>query len=173
MAKYCVVNTDLMSGVKQPADLVSLRFYEMDEDEAVAVEVENGVIAKLGDLENREVFAAVAATAADDPNECVVIANPELMYDERKRVLEDYINPAGKAIRGYRIKNKNIMSWTAEGFVGGTAPEKGGAVGIGVGGKLDAAGTGLGKCIDIWKAGKRTFYAIQFTKVVPAAEDTE
>ena len=43
MAKYCVIRTDLMSGTKQPADLVSLRFYA---DDAVA-EVENGVIVEL------------------------------------------------------------------------------------------------------------------------------
>ena len=27
---YCVIRTDLMSGTKQPADLVSLRFYDAD-----------------------------------------------------------------------------------------------------------------------------------------------
>lgn len=169
MAKYCVVNTDLMSGVKQPADLVSLRFYGVVNSQTVAAEVENGVIAKLGALENREVYAATAAAATDDPDECVIIANPEVMYDERKRVLEDYINPAGKAIRGYRIKNKNIMSFTKEGFVSGTVPTKGAAVGIGAGGKISTAGTGLGKCVEIWTEGNRTFYAIQFTKVAPAS----
>ena len=42
--KYTVIRTDLMSGTKQPADLVSLRFYDA---EGKTAEVENGVIVKL------------------------------------------------------------------------------------------------------------------------------
>lgn len=42
--KYAVIRTDLMSGTKQPADLVSLRFYD---DKGEPAEVENGVIVKL------------------------------------------------------------------------------------------------------------------------------
>ena len=38
---YAVIRTDLMSGTKQPADLVSLRFYDASGNKA---EVENGVI---------------------------------------------------------------------------------------------------------------------------------
>ena len=41
---YTVIRTDLMSGTKQPADLVSLRFYGAD---ANVAEVENGVIVEL------------------------------------------------------------------------------------------------------------------------------
>ena len=41
---YAVIRTDLMSGTKQPADLVSLRFYDASGNKA---EVENGVIVKL------------------------------------------------------------------------------------------------------------------------------
>ena len=41
---YAVIRTDLMSGTKQPADLVSLRFYDASGNKA---EVENGVIVML------------------------------------------------------------------------------------------------------------------------------
>ena len=41
---YTVIRTDLMSGTKQPADLVSLRFYDAN---GKVAEVENGVIVKL------------------------------------------------------------------------------------------------------------------------------
>ena len=59
---YAVIRTDLMSGTKQPADLVSLRFYDASGNKA---EVENGVIVKLQGYEDgeREVMKAVAASA--------------------------------------------------------------------------------------------------------------
>ena len=97
--KYCVVRTDRMYGTDVAPGLRSLRFYA---DGQVA-EVENGVIAHLEGLEEgqREVHKAVAATAGADLTECVLIAAPEVMYDERLRNLDDFINEAGKAVRGY------------------------------------------------------------------------
>ena len=61
---YSVIRTDLMSGTKQPADLVSIRFYN-DQDEVA--EVENGVIVKLEGYEDgeREVMKAKAAKSTD------------------------------------------------------------------------------------------------------------
>lgn len=53
---------------------------------------------------------------------------------------------------------------TKEGFVGGTAPTKGAKVGIGTGGKIDAAATGLGVCADIEVAGRYTYYVIKLGK---------
>lgn len=81
--KYAVIRTDLMSGTKQPADLVSLRFYDSSEPAAV----ENGVIVKLEGYEDgeREVMKAVAAQKNDDLNDCAIVAGVEVMYDERKR----------------------------------------------------------------------------------------
>lgn len=160
---YTVIRTDLMSGTNQPADLVSLRFYDADGNQA---EVENGVIVQLQGYEDgeREVMKAVAAAAGADLNECAIVAGVEVMYDERKKNLDEYINEAGKAVRGYIPRSRNIFSVTAEGFVGGTVPEKGAEVGIGEGGKIDAAGTGLGVCVDIEVAGRYTYYAIKVAK---------
>lgn len=165
---YCVVRTDLMSGVKQPADMVSLRFYDGNGDVA---EVENGVIAKITALEphtvgsntiyEREIWKGVAASSSDDLADCVLICTPEVMYDERKRSLDEFINEAGVAARGYRLRDRNMFSLTAEGFVGGTAPALDADVGVGTGGKLDASGTGFGKCVHIENVGSKTFYAIQ------------
>ena len=53
---------------------------------------------------------------------------------------------------------------TAEGFVDGVVPAVDAEVGIGANGKIDAAGTGLGKCIHIETAGRYTYYAIQIAK---------
>ena len=156
---YTVIRTDLMSGTKQPADLVSLRFY--NGSDAVA-EVENGTIVELKGLENgqREVRKAVAATSTSKLENCAVVAGVEVMYDERKKNLDEFVNEAGKATRGYRTREGNVFSVTKEGFVG-AVPAKDGAVGIGSNGKLDSAGTGFGKCIAIETAGRYTYYVIE------------
>lgn len=161
--KYCVIRTDLMSGTKQPADLVSLRFYNADGEVA---EVENGVIVELQGYEEgqREVMKAVAATASSDLNDCAIVAGVEVMYDERKHNLDEFINEAGKATRGYIPRSRNLFSVTKEGFVGGTVPTVEAEVGIGEGGKIDAAGTGLGKCVHIEIAGRYTYYTIEVAK---------
>lgn len=165
---YTVIRTDLMSGTNQPADLVSLRFYDGEDKPA---EVENGVIVKLEGYEDgqREVMKAVAASADDDLNDCAIVAGVEVMYDERKKNLDEFINEAGKATRGYIPRSRNIFSVTKEGFVDGTVPGKGAEVGIGEGGKIDAAGTGLGVCVDIDVAGRYTYYAIKIGKTETTA----
>ena len=165
--KYCVVRTDKPSGEAQMADMLSLRFYDGNGDFA---EVENGVIAELDGLEainsspasnEHEIYKAVAATSNSDMNDCVIICSPELMYDQRKHSLDQFINEAGKPARGYIPRSRNIYSWTKEGFVSATPPAIGDTVGIGANGKLDASGSGFGKCIDIDTAGKYTYYAIE------------
>ena len=161
MAKYCVIRTDLMAGTKNPDQLVSVRYYA---DEAVA-EVENGVIVELKGYEDgqREVMKAVAATAESNLADCAVIAAPEVMYDERKKNLDEFINEAGKAVRGYRLPDRNMFALTAEGFAG-AAPALNGKVGIGANGKLDAAKTGFGECVHIETAGRYTYNTIKITR---------
>ncbi len=162
MANYCVIRTDLVSGTKDPDQLVSLRFYANDK----AAEVENGVIVELKGYEEgqREVMKAVVATADSNMADCAVVAAPEVMYDERKKNLDEFINEAGKAVRGYRLVDRNLFSWTKEGFVGGTVPTVGGKVGIGANGKLDATGAGFGECVYIEDAGRYTYYTIKITR---------
>lgn len=160
---YCVIRTDLMSGTDQAADLVSLRFYDAEDKHA---DVENGVIVELKGYEEgeREVMKAVAATSSSDIDNVAIVAGVEVMHDERKRNLNEYINEAGKPVRGYIPRKRNMFSVTKEGFVGGTVPVVGGKVGIGEGGKLDAAGTGFGECVHIEVAGRYTYYTIKITK---------
>lgn len=158
--KYCVIRTDLMSGTKQPADLVSIRFYGADGNPA---EVQNGTIVELkGYLEGeREVMKAVAATSSSKLSDCAVVAGVEVMYDERKKNLDEYVNEAGKNTRAYILRSRNMFSITKEGFVGGTVPAKDDTVGVGADGAVDAAGTGLGVCADVEVAGRYTYYTIK------------
>ena len=161
MANYTVFRSDLMSGTDVAADLVSLRVYD-SEDKPIAVE--NGTIVELKGYEEgqREVMKAVLATSSSKIEDCVVVASVEVMYDERKKGLEEFINEAGAICRGYVLRSRNMYSITKEGFVGATAPAAVGAeVGIGEGGKLDANGTGYGKLMAIEVAGRYTYYVIQ------------
>lgn len=172
MAKYTVIRTDNLSGTDQRADLISVRVYDAD---GAQIEAENGAIVKIGALEGdeREVYKATLATADDDLNGCAILAGVEVMYDERKRNLHEYINEAGKAVRAYIPRNRNFFSVTEEGFVGGTAPSVDGEVGIGANGKLDASSTGVGKCVAIENAGIYTYYVIQINKVNPEDKTEE
>lgn len=160
---YTVIRTDLMSGTKQPADLVSLRFYGVDGNVA---EIENGVIVELKGYEDgqREVMKAVAATSTSDLNDCAIVAGVEVMYDERKKNLDEFINEAGKATRGYIPRSRNLFSMTKEGFVGGNAPAVGAKVAIGAGGKLESGKAGFGECVHIETAGRYTYYTIEIGK---------
>ena len=46
----------------------------------------------------------------------------------------------------------------------GKLTAEGAKVGIGAGGKIDAAGTGLGECADIEVVGRYTYYTIKIDK---------
>lgn len=164
MSTYTVIRTDLMSGTHQPADLFSLRYYNGSDE---PVEVENGVIAQLSGYEEgeREVMKATAASSSTPLVDCVVIAGVEVMYDENKKNLEEFINEADTITRGYALRSRNMFSVTAEGFVGGVVPAKGDSIGVGALGKLDAAGTGFGTCVDVEIVGRYTYYVIQIGAV--------
>ncbi len=156
---YTVFRSDLLSGTDVAADLVSARVYNGDKQ----IAVENGTIIELEALEpgEREVHKAKLATSGSKLSDCVVVGSPEVFYDERLKNLDQYINEAGKIVRGYVLRSRNMFSVTKEGFVGGTVPAVGAEVGIGTGGKLDTSGTGFGKCMAIELAGRYTYYVIR------------
>ncbi len=160
---YTVIRTDLMSGTNVAADLRSCRVYD-DADKQIAVE--NGTIVELFGYEDgqREVMKAKLATSASKLTDCVVIATPEVLYDERKKNLDEFVNEAGSICRGYVLRTRDIFSITKEGFVGGTAPAKGETVAIGADGKLEA-GTGFGEVMAVEPAGRYTYYVIKIGTV--------
>ena len=157
---YTVFRSDLMSGENVFADMVSIRVVDGNGDPVV---VENGTIVELDKLEEgqREVWTATVATNSSDLVNCAVVATPEGWYD-RKRNLDEFINPAGAIARGYRLRSNNMFSGTKEGFVSATAPTTAGAgVGIGTGGKINAAGTGLGTFEHTETQGRYTYYTVK------------
>jgi len=165
--KYGVIRTDLMSGTDVAADLVSLKYFEGDEPAAI----ENGCVVKLeGLLEGEREIRKAVAPAADTPmEEIAIVANPEVMYDERKRNLDQYINEAGRATRGYIPRSRNIYSVTAEALTiaEGVTPEKGYVVELTAGVKpsvvasASGSATKLGEIIAVEQAGRYTYYVIQ------------
>ncbi|MBR4021273.1 MAG: hypothetical protein IKI94_01540 [Ruminococcus sp.] len=157
---YTVIRTDLLSGTDVAADLVSLRVYDADGN---PIAVENGTIVELQGYEDgqREVMKAVLATSASKIEDCAIVATEEVMYDERKKNLDEFINEAGTIARGYIPRSRNMYSITKDGFVGGTVPAKGDEVGIGADGKVDAAGTGYGTIMAVEIAGRYTYYVIK------------
>lgn len=149
--KHAVFRSDLMSGTDVAADLVSLRFYNGTTSSATTADVDNCVIALLGEFEStatkteREIRKASAAADDSDLKNCVVIATPEVMYDERKKNLDEFYNEAGTICRGYRLRQGNIFSVTAEAFASSPASVAiGTALGIGANGKI-ATSVGNGK----------------------------
>lgn len=169
---HAVFRSDLMSGTDVAADLVSLRFYNGTASSATPVDVDNCVIALLGEYEStatkaeREIRKASAAAADSALANCVVVATPEVMYDERMKNLDEFYNKAGTIARGYRLRQGNMFSVTKEAFVNAAAPTTiGGALGIGANGKIATtvgnSGTTLGYLRAIEPTSRYTYYVIE------------
>lgn len=118
MAIHAVVRTDLMSGTDVRADLVSIKY--MGADGKTPTDFDNGNVLKVGSLMDgeREIFTGSAPTAGDDLNDIVLVATPEVMYDERLRNLSDFYNVSGKPARGYHLRSGNMFSVTADALDG-------------------------------------------------------
>lgn len=161
---YAVVRTDRMEGTDDRNSLVSIKYIVNDVETAI----ENGNVLKRGALIDgeREIFAGAAVAAGDNLDDVVLVASPELMYDERKRNLDDFINEAGKPARAYHLRKGDIFSVTKEALAGKAAPAVGDVVELAAGTKLNVAAsatansTQVGKIIAIDVVGRYTYYVI-------------
>lgn len=164
---YGVVRTDNMYGTDVAAGLVSVRY--MGENGATPTEIENGSVLKVGALieGEREIYVGGAVAADDKVEDVVLVASPEVMYDERKKNLDEYINVAGKACRGYHIHSGDIFSVTKEVLTGEKAPAVGNTVELAAGTKLNVAkaategSTVVGTIIAVDVVGRYTYYVIK------------
>ena len=157
-----VVRTDKMFATDNRAGLVSVRYQPGDTMTAI----DNGNVVKIGTLEegSREVYKGVTPAAGDAIKDIVLIASPEVMYDERKRNLDEFQNAEGAIARGYHLHTNDIFSVTKEALTG-DAPAVGKVVELAAGTKLNVAasatGTLVGTIIDITVVGRYTYYVIQ------------
>lgn len=171
---YAVVRTDKMFGTDNRAGIVSVRYVIAgEEDEVVPAAIENGcvlLVPGMLDEGSREVYLGVDPTAEDDLSRIVLVASPEVMYDDRKKNLDEFINEAGKIARGYYLHPNDIFSVTKEAFGNLDAdelPEVGMTVELAddihmyAVDSLTPGSTQIGKIIDKNVVGRHTYYAIQ------------
>lgn len=173
MANYAVVRTDNMFGTDNREGLVSIKYIVTTGEGASAVDtptaIQNGNVLKVGPLMSgeREIYKGVAPAANDDIRDIVLIASPEVMYDEHKHNLDEFINPAGKAARGYWLHPHSIFSVTKAALDGKETPAVGDIVELKAGTKLNVAAsltsgsTQVGEIIAVDVVGRYTFYAIR------------
>ncbi len=161
-----VVRTDKMFGTDNRAGLVSVRYQDT---ESKYLEIQNGNVLLLNGLEagSREVYKGIVPTANSALTDVVLVASPEVMYDERLRNLDDYTNEAGKIARGYHFHAGDIFSVTKEALDGIEAPAVGNVVELKAGTKMNVAAsltsgsTKIGEIVDINVVGRYTYYAIE------------
>ena len=164
---YGVVRTDLMYATDVRSGLVSIEYLGANGSTPTAIE--NGNVLKVGALKSgeREIFVGAAVAANDDLKDVVLVCSPEVMYDERKKALDQFINEAGRPARGYRFHTGDIFSVTKEALAGKANPAVGDIVELAAGTKLNVAAsatsgsTGLGSIIAVDVVGKYTFYVIR------------
>lgn len=163
---YNVVRTDRMMGTQVDAYLRSFKYRPGGIDKPI----ENGMFVKLGSLIDgeREVIAADTPTKNTPISEIALVASPEWMPDERKKLLTEYINEEGVICRGYLLHSKDCFSITVGCFENAdtAVPKKGDIVELTDSVKVSAvsASTGattIGKIIAIEKAGTLTYYVIE------------
>lgn len=165
MANYGVVRLDNMSGTTDGTLLRSVRFYDGDKEAAI----KNGRVVLIGDLLDgqREVRKATTPAATSPLTHIGLVAAPELMYDERKRNLTEFINEAGENVRVYIPHVRDIFSVTAEALDAAAAIAKGNLVELQAGTKLKVVATAtdkstqVGKIVDIETVGSLTYYVIE------------
>ena len=166
--KYGVIRTDLMGGTTVGTHLVSVRYFDAKD---TPCEIENGCVVKLEGLMDgeRELHKGVAPEADTALKDVVIIATPEVMYDERKKNLDQFINPAESNCRGYRMHQHDVFGLTAEALniAEGVTPEEGYVVELMAGTKLNVAASATGSATQVGtikaieKAGRYTYYVIE------------
>lgn len=166
MAIHGVVRTDNMAGTDVREALVSVEY--LGSDGATPTAIDNGCVLKLGALKTgeREVFVGAVPAADDDLKDIVLVASPEVMYDERVRGLENFFNEAGRICRGYRLHKGGIFSVTKAALDGAATPAVGNVVELKAGVKLNVAAsatqdsTVVGKILAVDVVGPHTYYVI-------------
>lgn len=167
MANYAVVRTDAMAGTDVRGQLVSVKY--MGANGSTPTAIENGNILKIGALVSgeREIYVGAAVAANTKLADVVLIASPEVNYDERKHNLSDFINEAGSICRGYHIHSGDTFSVTAEALSGEGTPAVGNIVELAAGTKLafnstaTASTTQVGRIIAVDATGRYTYYVIK------------
>lgn len=163
-----VFRSDLMSGTDVAADLVSVKYMGSG---STPTAIDNGCVVKLDGLMSgeREIWKGVTPAANTALSDIAIIGSAEVIYDERQKNLDDFVNEAGSVSRGYIPRSRNIFAVTEDALnIGsGVTPAVGSIVELMAGVKLNvvstatASTTTVGKIIAIEKTNRYTYYVIK------------
>lgn len=163
---YGVVRTDKMAGTDVRSELVTVKYMGAGSTETA---IENGNVVILGDLVTgeREIYKGTTPAANSALNDVILIASPEVMYDERKHNLVDFRNEAGALCRGYRLHQHDIFSVTADCLNAGSDAAVGNVIELMAGTKLKnvasltSGSTKIGEIIAKETVGSLEYFVIE------------
>ena len=145
---YTVITREAMASEYDGTKRKSAKFYNGSSDPA---EIENGMVVKIAGTipGEREVLKVVAPEGSEDVADLWIVTTPEVVADERKKNLSDFVNEAGQIITIDKLMPNDIFSLTAEGLAG--TASAGHNVGLASAGGVklvvDAATSGMGTVI--------------------------
>ena len=144
---YAVITREAMASEYDGTKRKSAKFYSSD----APAEIENGMVVKIAGTipGEREVLKVVAPEGSEDVADLWIVTTPEVVADERKKNLSDFVNEAGQIITIDKLMPNDIFSLTAEGLTG--TASAGHNVGLASAGGVklvvDAATSGMGTVI--------------------------
>ena len=144
---YTVITREAMASEYDGTKRKSAKFYSSD----APAEIENGMVVKIAGTipGEREVLKVVAPEGTEDVADLWIVTTPEVVADERKKNLSDFVNEAGQIITIDKLMPNDIFSLTAEGLTG--TASAGHNVGLASAGGVklvvDAATSGMGTVI--------------------------
>lgn len=144
---YAVITREAMASEYDGTKRKSAKFYNSD----VPAEIENGMVVKIAGTipGEREVLKVVAPEGTEDVADLWIVTTPEVVADERKKNLSDFVNEAGQIITIDKLMPNDIFSLTAEGLAGTAVAGHNVGLASAGGVKLvvDAATSGMGTVI--------------------------
>ena len=153
---YTVITREAMASEYDGTKRKSAKFYSSD----APAEIENGMVVKIAGTipGEREVLKVVAPTGSEDVADLWIVTTPEVVADERKKNISDFVNEAGQIITIDKLMPNDIFSLTAEGLDGtAVAGHKvglasAGGVKLAVAASESGMGTVIGTVLDIANA---------------------
>lgn len=171
MANHAVIRKDRLYGTDVAPALVSMRYVDSNGNGAA---IDNGNVVRLDGLMvhtdgtiERELYKAVTPAANTDLKDIAIVGTPEVMYDERKKNLDEFVNEAGADSLGYRPHAGDMFGVTADGLSAAATIAKGDLVELQAGTKLKVVksatngSTQVGVIADINKVGRYTYYVVE------------
>ena len=154
---YTVITREAMASEYDGTKRKSAKFYNGSDAPA---EIENGMVVKIAGTipGEREVLKVVAPEGNEDVADLWIVTTPEVVADERKKNISDFVNEAGQIITIDKLMPNDIFSLTAEGLTGtAVAGHKvglasAGGVKLAVAASESGMGTVIGTVLDIANA---------------------